>query len=88
MLDKKSTDTNAAQGAARAAYDAINNLRGTATNPYSYKERTGQKPASERAQDTVETIVGTTADSIADFLAGNWKMILLAAVALIILLRE
>lgn len=88
MLDKKSTDTNAAQGAARAAYDAINNLRGTATNPYTYKERTGQKPASERAQDAVETVVATTAGTLESFVMGNWKMILLAAVALIILLRE
>ncbi len=66
-------------------YDLLANLRGPGSGSmYSYKEQTGQKPFTERAQDTLEEVIL----SPIEFIMQNWKLVVIAAVAFVIYIAD
>jgi len=76
------------KSAADQVNEVLGNIRGSFANDgRSYKDKTGQAPLTEKAQDTVEDIVGGAA-SVLDVLIDNWKLLLIAFVGLIIVLRK
>ena len=72
-------------------YDALGNIRGMASDGRTNKEKTGQIPITEKAQDTAESIVINVVSggaTVLDLLANNWKLILIAVVGLLIVLKD
>lgn len=65
-------------------YDRLANIRGPGAGYTTYKDRTGEKPASERAQDYVEeAVLGPYR-----FIAENWKLLAIIAAAFVVLLAQ
>lgn len=60
--------------------ERLANIRGMANDGRGYHERTGQAPLSEQLQTVLEEALG--------FIGGNWKLLLVGAVALVLVLRK
>ncbi len=82
--------TNTHGGAGRSfddlteLYERLANIRGPGAGYTTYKDRTGEKSASERAQDRIENaVLGPYR-----FITENWKLLAIIAAAFMVLLAR
>lgn len=65
-------------------YERLANIRGPAAGYTTYKDRTGEKSAAERAQDRIEdAVLGPYR-----FITENWKLLAIIAAAFVVLLAR